>query len=260
MRARKKLAKQCRGDVLEVSAGTGRNLGYYRFGEKGIQSLTLVDLSQSMVDEARKKWDVLNKGQKMALGHPVRFLQGDCAGSMPGPPVGFAVEGSAGEKKMKEKEKDAQVEVAREGGKKGYDTIIQTMGLCSTPSPVQLLKNLASHLNTENEEAHILLLEHGRSYYQWLNRILDSQAPKHADIHGCWWNREIGDIVEESGLEIVKERRKHFGTTWIFELRPAKDKSLREKATDTIEKVEEKLEQSKIAADAKQKTSWFWRS
>ncbi|KAL1311413.1 hypothetical protein AAFC00_001575 [Neodothiora populina] len=201
MRVRKRLAQQCKGDVLEVSAGTGRNLGYYKFGkEKGVRSLTLVDLSKQMVDQAKLKWEVLNKDKKRAVDIPVRFVQGDAISTMPPPP-----------------EKT-----------KGYDTIIQTMGLCSTPSPVDLLKNLTRHLNPDNEEARILLLEHGRSYYQWLNRILDSEASQHADQHGCWWNRDIGEIVEKSGLEIVRETRKHFGTTWIFELRPKQAGSIEE--------------------------------
>jgi methyltransferase OMS1 len=98
------------------------------------------------------------------------------------------------------------------------------MGLCSTPSPHELLENMARHLNTSNPEAKILLLEHGRSYQHWLNNILDNAAAKHAEIHGCWFNRDIGALVEEaaerSGLDVVKERRRHLGTTWIYELRP----------------------------------------
>ena len=206
-KARKQLAKECKGNVLEVSAGTGRNLGYYKFTADGVRSLTLLDLSMQMVEQAKLKWEVLNKGQKRALGVPVRFVQGDAAGGMPLPPI--VQSGKNGE----------VVVVAGESATKGYDTIIQTMGLCSCPSPVQLLKNLVGHLNMENPDARIFLLEHGRSYYQWVNRILDTQAPQHADQHGCWWNRDIGDIVEASGLEVVRERRRHFGTTWIYELK-----------------------------------------
>ncbi|KAK8192677.1 hypothetical protein M8818_007849 [Zalaria obscura] len=206
--ARRKIAAQCKGDVLEVSCGTARNLGYYQFGKEGVRSLTLIDLSEQMVEVAKKKWDALKQGGEIrrAMGVPVRFLKGDVRGEMVPPPELPNKEGS-------EKE---------EGRKKGYDAIVQTMGLCSTPSPVQLLRNLAAHLNPENPDAKILLIEHGRSYYQWLNRILDSEASQHADQHGCWWNREIEDIVAESGLEVVSERRKQFGTVYIYELKPGK--------------------------------------
>lgn len=198
-RLRKRLARQCTGNVLEVSCGTGRNLGYYDLSRSGkVESLTFVDLSPGMIEICRKKWDIfVGKNQKrLREGLSVRFLTGNALQPMPLAPA------------------------ARK-----YDTIIQTMGLCSTPSPVALLTNMAHYLDTDNPDARILLLEHGRSYYKWLNdRILDPSAQRHAEEHGCWWNRDIGALVEEvaekSGLEVVRERRSHFGTTWLFELKP----------------------------------------
>lgn len=106
---------------------------------------------------------------------------------------------------------------------KGFDSIVQTMGLCSTPEPAQTLRNFGHLLNQEGGQ--ILLLEHGRSHYQWLNRILDDLAPAHADKHGCWWNRDIAAIVEESGLEVVRIKRYHLGTTWWIELRARREPS-----------------------------------
>ena len=102
----------------------------------------------------------------------------------------------------------------------GFDTILQTMGLCSTPNPSGLLAHLGSMINPD--KGQILLLEHGRSHYTWLNRILDNTAPAHADRFGCWWNRDIGRIVEDSGLEVIKIQRYHLGTTWWVELKPKK--------------------------------------
>lgn len=109
----------------------------------------------------------------------------------------------------------------------GYDTILQTMGLCSTPDPTALLRHLGTLANQEH--GRILLLEHGRSYYAWLNRVLDNLAPRHADRYGCWWNRDIGKIVEESGLEVRRVKRHHLGTTWWVELRPRRGGSEEER-------------------------------
>ncbi|KAF4550899.1 Methyltransferase OMS1-like protein [Elsinoe fawcettii] len=202
IKVRKGLAGQCRGHVLEVSCGTARNLGYYKFGaEDGVKSLTLADLSLQMVEQGRLKWFALRDSGKLKgeVGKvPVRFWKGDVKGEMPPPP--------------------ADIDTGKTPS--GYDTIIQSMGLCSTDEPVQLLKNLSAYLNTSNPDARILLLEHGRSYFEWWNGVLDNQAAMHASKHGCWWNRDIGDIVKQSGLEVVRERRNNFGTTWIFELRP----------------------------------------
>ena len=129
------------------------------------------------------------------------------------------------------------------------------MGLCSTPNPQALLTNLAAHLDLSNPEARILLLEHGRSDYEWLNNILDNAAQKHAEIHGCWFNRDIGAMVEaaaaESGLEIVEERRKHLGTTWVFELKPS---------ATVAKAVDEKAKASEAAAVVEEAPSAGWRS
>ena len=102
-----------------------------------------------------------------------------------------------------------------------FDTILQTMGLCSTANPVQTLQHLGTLVNADS--GRILLLEHGRSHYDWLNRLLDNSAPSHADKFGCWWNKNIGQIVEQSGLEVVRMKRYHFGTTWWFELKRRRD-------------------------------------
>jgi len=206
LKARQSIASSCKGDVLEVSSGTARNLGYYRFGPDGVKSLTLVDISREMVEQGKLKWKALysQKGlQGATQGIPVRFWQGDVKSSIPEPP---------------QAETEGVVKVQK---KQGYDTIYQSMGLCSTDEPVQLLQNIASHLDRSNPDAKIYLLEHGRGYYDWMNAVLDKSAPQHASKHGCWWNRDIGQIVRDSGLEVVTERRMSFGTTWIYELKPS---------------------------------------
>ncbi|KAK5169828.1 uncharacterized protein LTR77_005806 [Saxophila tyrrhenica] len=202
---RKELARKCQGHVLEASCGTGRNLGYFDVGPQGrVESLTFVDLSPRMVELCMKKWVILHGTEmpsaNLKRGLKVRFRKGSVISSIPDVPV----EGE-------------------EEGKRGYDTILQTMGLCSTPEPVELLRSLAAHLDTGNPDARILLLEHGRGDREWVNRVLDNAAEKHAEIHGCWFNRDIGALVEEAakgaGLEVVEGRRRHFGTTWVFELK-----------------------------------------
>ena len=99
----------------------------------------------------------------------------------------------------------------------GYDTVVQTMGICSVADPVRLLRHLGSLINPRH--GRILLLEHGKSYYKFLNNWLDSSAPSHADKYGCWWNKDIGEIVKDSGLDVVVLKRYHFGTTWWIEIK-----------------------------------------
>ncbi|KAI5838629.1 ubiquinone/menaquinone biosynthesis-related protein [Morchella snyderi] len=180
---RRALGKRAQGDVLEVSAGTGRNVDY--FPVKKCSSITMVDTSASMLKEARKKFQKKYPKYKNAS-----FVVQDAAEPITPPPTG-----------------------------KGYDTVIQSMGLCSHHSPVELLRNLGKICK---DDGKIILLEHGRSHYDLLNNALDSLAPKHAETWGCWWNRDIEGILKESGLVIDKVSRYHLGTTYWIEARPAK--------------------------------------
>lgn len=204
-RLRKKMVSQARGDVLEVSAGTGRNTSFYDWGR--VRSLVLLDRSGPMLEVARRKWEEerteREKKSKAMVG--VREKIGD---------VEFraqsALERIEGPKGVKADSKDG------EAGK--FDTIVQTMGLCSTSEPEKLLQRMAEVVKRDGK---ILLLEHGKASYDWLNNFLDKAAPGHADKHGCWWNKDIGAIVEKSGLEVVQISRPwyHLGTTWWVELR-----------------------------------------
>lgn len=180
---RRRLAEQAMGDVLEVSVGTGRNGVYYDM-EK-VKSLAFVDQSEPMVEIARKKWNSLHPGYEYCSFHTQSAMDPLPASAMP---------------------------------EKGFTTIVQTMGICSTPTPAATLAHLGSLANPS--DGKLLLLEHGRSHYDWLNWILDKAAARHADKHGCWFNRDVGRVLRESGLVIEKVERSQFGTLWYVEARP----------------------------------------
>ncbi|KAI9889538.1 MAG: hypothetical protein M1814_005232 [Vezdaea aestivalis] len=183
---RRKMMEQARGHLLEVSVGTGRNIEYYPW--KSIKSVTMVDYSEPMMLKAQEKFEDSNP----AAFRKARFLIQDASSALTAPPG-------------------------------GYDTIVQTFGLCSTSKPIELLQNLGRLCTSQGGK--ILLLEHGRGHYAWVNRILDDLGAANADRHGCWWNKDIGDLVERSGLEIVKMKRYQFGTLWWIELKPKEKKT-----------------------------------
>lgn len=200
---RKELTKLAKGDILEASVGTGRNIPYYPLKE--CESITMVDQSSPMLAIAKKKW----KDEHPEYSRRISFRNQSALDPIPSP------------------------------SPEGFDTVIQTMGLCSTPEPEALLRNLGAV--TKKDGGQILLLEHGKSHYKWLNDYLDKTAPMHADKHGCWWNKDIGKIVEDSGLEVVKIKRHNFGTTWWVELKPRK--GMKKKASPIEEVVAQEVPQ-----------------
>ncbi|KAL1989427.1 hypothetical protein VTN96DRAFT_189 [Rasamsonia emersonii] len=224
---RKELVRMARGDVLEVSCGTGRNMQYYQLGERrgvdekgkaqiqGCRSVTFVDLSPQMVEIAQKKFERLYPDFPKAA-----FRVQNAKEVVPPSSPSTAVIKSSSTTPETQSQTQSQSQ-SWTTSKPYFDTVLQTMGLCSTPDPVGLLRHLGSI--TEPQHGRILLLEHGRSYYGWLNRILDNLAAAHANRHGCWWNRDIGQIVEQSGLEVVEMKRYHLGTTWRVILRPKRE-------------------------------------
>ncbi|KAI3395304.1 hypothetical protein diail_1460 [Diaporthe ilicicola] len=91
-----------------------------------------------------------------------------------------------------------------------FDTILQNFGICSVADPHKLLANMARVLQPGS--GRIYLLEHGRGRYDWINRALDKFAPSHFDRYGCWWNRDIEEVVRKAerevpGLEVVRVDR-----------------------------------------------------
>ena len=183
---RRRLVGQAEGHVLESSAGTGRNHSYYNLDK--CKSITFVDQSALMVVVAMQKW-------REIYSKPLPTTQ-----------LAFKQKSAL---ELKEKPKD------------GYDTIVQTMGICSTPVPAETLAHLGTLLNQKTGK--MLLIEHRRGYYEWTNKNLDRTAPRHAEQFGCYYNRDIQKILEESGLVIEKIQRPYWwnlGTVWVVEARP----------------------------------------
>ena len=91
------------GNVLEVGAGTGRNLGYY---PSSVKKIVLTDSSEKMLEKANEKLSRMSNTEKAR--HEVMVAD---AGKLP-----FA--------------------------DNSYDTIVDTFGLCSFDDPTAVLKEL----------------------------------------------------------------------------------------------------------------------
>lgn len=251
---RRQLGAEAKGHVLEVAVGTGRNLEFYDWGKlierfvsqgernkdlleksgwgktkiedvREMESFTGVDISQSMLDIGLKRLrSVVPHGADILpakkpdfaelarveegrwclslLDGRLRILKGDAQDELPGPRATLPGKGAS-----------------------KYDTVIQTFGLCSVRDPTKLLENMAAVVQPET--GRIILLEHGRSWWDLVNGLLDRSAKAHFERFGCWWNRDIELIVEDArkkipGLEVVEIKRPgwfKFGTHFWIELR-----------------------------------------
>lgn len=106
-----------------------------------------------------------------------------------------------------------------------YDTVLQNFGLCSVADPQKMIASMAAVVRPDT--GRIYLLEHGRGSYSWLNSLLDMFAPRHFVRYGCWWNRDIEELVRKAekevpGLEVVRLERPLWtqaGTMFWIELK-----------------------------------------
>jgi methyltransferase OMS1 len=191
---RRLLLRHASGDVLEVGAGTARNLSYYRPDQ--VRRLVLADSSPAMLERARSKIRSITAGAATAA-----LSRGELRPAMP---------------KMAACQADAQRLPLPD---LAFDTVVDTFGLCSYDDPVAALREMSRVCKPGGK---ILLLEHGRSKsWEWLSRHLDRTAPCHAARWGCVWNRDLDDILERSGLRVDSIHTWHFGTTYYVLCRPA---------------------------------------
>jgi methyltransferase OMS1, mitochondrial len=184
------LSTHARGTVLEVGAGTGRNIPYYlrllSDSQKKVHRVLLQDQSLGMLAQAQQKIDVHNKPHQ-----PPAIV---CL-----PPAEYP-----------------NAEHLKQLPSKAFDTVVDTFGLCSYDDPVAVLNEMARLCRGK-----ILLLEHGRSKtWPLVTKHLDKTAEKHAKTWGCVWNRDLDEIIQQSNVEVISLDTYHFGTTYYVVCRP----------------------------------------
>ncbi|KAL5606282.1 hypothetical protein BROUX41_002697 [Berkeleyomyces rouxiae] len=233
LKLRAKMSQQACGAVLEVAAGTGRNMEYYDWStlfpktpadilrrntkkETRVTSYTAVDISSEMLEVADAKFRSAVP-LDAAVTPCATVIRGTTEGQIAG-----SLDYSDGVVRLVRS--DVQSFIPAPVDAKKYDTVIQTFGLCSVSSPESVLANIAAV--TQLGTGKIILLEHGKASYGFVNRLLDQSAPQHFEKYGCWWNRDIEQIVRQAtekvpGLEIVKIQKPWFqlGTLYWIELR-----------------------------------------
>ena len=169
------------GTVLELAAGTGRNIPYYPT-DGTVERVLLLDTSTKMLQQAHHKIQELGGTSNSNNTPQFACKIGDAAHLAEFPDHCF-------------------------------DTVVDTFGLCSYDDPVAVLREMKRVCCSKGGK--ILLLEHGRSKSNhWLTQYLDTNAERHAKNWGCVWNRDLDHIIAESGLVIETLHTFHFGTTY----------------------------------------------
>ena len=204
---RRYTVRKARGHVLEVAAGTGRNLHYYP-PTPAVASLTLADPSGAMLAVAHAKAE--DRGD--AASPPIALVRVSAEELTTGPGT-LVPPGAARWPAPRSPPPPGRVPAG------AFDTVVDTFGVCSMADPVAGLAQLGAALAPGGR---LLLLEHGRSGgWAWLDARLDAGAAAHAARWGCCWNRDIRGAVAAAGLEVVSATTWHFGTTHVLECRRA---------------------------------------
>lgn len=201
-----------KGTILEIAAGTGRNLPSYHYrylqDPEKINRIVLVDKAPSMLEQSKNKWSGIIEGKWTSLSHYLlsHFYQLFYGVSTTKLPAEFYAQ-------------DAQ-DLGNLFPPNSFDTVVDTFGLCSFHDPISVLKELRKICKNDGK---ILLLEHGIGKPKWMQDYQQRNLSKHVVNWGCYFNKDIEQIVKDSGLQIDLIKRYHFGTTYFIIASPKKD-------------------------------------
>lgn len=171
--ARTNLLGMAKGDVLEIGVGTGLNLDAYNFDV--ISSLTLVDISEGMLSQAKLRKEQIMDGVD---GIPVKFVQAD-----------------------------ATSELISLFGENKFDTVIDTFSLCVMGNE-GAKRCLEEMTGVVKKSGKILLIENTRASNPILGAYQDLTASTAADMggKGCLYNQNVGEMIQQTnGLQLEKE-------------------------------------------------------
>ena len=187
VQARSNLIGQARGKVLEVAVGTGLNLSKYKFASSpsamdGVTSLTLLDISDGMLSEAKAKFDGMEKAGIVPSFVNVEFIKADATAS----------------------------DVTTMFGENAFDTVVDTFSLCvmGNEGAKRCLQQMRNVVKKQSDGGQILLIENSRSSNSFLGWYQDitAEAAASAGGKGCVSNQNVKSFIENiDGLQLEKE-------------------------------------------------------
>ena len=181
---RRKLVSRASGDVLDLACGTGLNVDFY--DPERVKSIVFLDQSSQMLTIARERW---NNRPEISDKVQAKFLVGDAE------------------------------DYAAEHGEGKFDFVVQTNVLCSCQDPGRLVK---ATMKLVKPGGRIIMMDHGKSSHDWVNKILDTYATSHRMKWGCQWNLDIERILKSGGIPANAIKRRLFGTVYEVDLEKGK--------------------------------------
>ncbi|KAG0197938.1 Methyltransferase-like protein 7B [Mortierella sp. GBA30] len=240
-RRRKRLLKQAQGRVLEIASGTGRNVDYYLKG--CCDEIVFSDFSDGMMEvlmekvaasDLGKRYDyqvrrrqqfeferIKHSRQQEQQQHQRPTSQKNVTAKteevVPSSSSSESPQSSAPESTTKVVETEIRFKTMNAAAipypDQSFDTVVDTFGLCSFENPVQVLKEMKRVLRPGGK---LLLLEHGNSNWGFMKDMQAKQLDRHVHKYGCYWNREIEELVAEAGLTVVEKERSQLGTVYFI--------------------------------------------
>jgi len=182
--ARSRLLEKAKGDVLEIGAGTGLNLD--RYNRNLIKSLTLVDVSSGMLEEARKRTESLSSLRSI----PIKFVVAD-----------------------------ATADLIDRFGNNAFDTVVDSFSLCVMGERARNCLDQVRRV-AKDGTGRVLLLENSRSESPLVGLYQDATADAAASIggKGCVYNQDVASLIRSTPeMKIVSEEQYLLGLFRAFE-------------------------------------------
>jgi ubiquinone/menaquinone biosynthesis C-methylase UbiE len=101
-----------------------------------------------------------------------------------------------------------------------FDTVISSLSTCSFYDPTKALQEMGRVCKADGQ---ILLIEHGRSSWEWVGRYQDNHVHEQIEQGGCRWNQEPQELVKEADLKILNADRTLLGIFHTMVISPAKE-------------------------------------
>jgi ubiquinone/menaquinone biosynthesis C-methylase UbiE len=100
-----------------------------------------------------------------------------------------------------------------------FDTVISALSTCSFQNPIKALQEMR---RVCKPGGRILLVEHGRSTWEWIGRYQDRHVDAMIAQGGCYWNQDPLELVAAAGLRMVATRRAGLGIFHMIQATPNK--------------------------------------